>query len=138
MTKEEKIKEAYGDLWEKVKDNIDTDGFVQFKIISHGVTNKMHYEWDFDLDYLSVETSGYSPDIKWRPVSLSGIETNNGWTKIESEEDLPKHMIGCDFIVSGIGFCGYFVDGNFYEATGRLRKNVTHYQPFEKRKYPIY
>lgn len=28
--------------------------------------------------------------IKWRPKSLQGIENNNGWTKIESEADLPN------------------------------------------------
>ena len=27
---------------------------------------------------------------KYRPKSLAGIETNNGWIRIESEDDLPK------------------------------------------------
>lgn len=28
-------------------------------------------------------------DVLFRPKSLQGIETNNGWTRIESEADLP-------------------------------------------------
>lgn len=31
----------------------------------------------------------------WRPISLHGIETNNNWTAILSEKDLPSADIDC-------------------------------------------
>ena len=42
------------------------------------ITDKIDYE---------IEYGGVG---KFRPKSLKGIENNNGWTKIESEEDLPE------------------------------------------------
>ena len=42
------------------------------------ITDKIDYEIEYD---------GVG---KFRPKSLQGIENNNGWIKIESEEDLPE------------------------------------------------
>lgn len=82
MTKEEKIKEAYGSYYEEVKNKIDNNG------------------WLFDsLDFFNEKMTNIDIDHKWhneyeassyRPLQLEGIENNNGWIKIESEADLPK------------------------------------------------
>lgn len=79
MTKTETIKAAYGPHWDKVKDHVDEDGWC--------FNNSLRP--DAKDAYFSYVTN-YKYCDKWRPKSLSGIEDNNGWTKIESEEDLPQ------------------------------------------------
>ncbi len=74
-----------------------------------------------------------------RPKSLQGIENNNGWIKIESEDDLPK----------ADGW--YWVRINGCEPTYQREfstdmifnkycwiKEYTHYQPIVKPEPPIY
>lgn len=82
MRKQEKIQEAYGEYWEQVKDYVDENGWIT--------------TWDL-VSYLGViPKDGFKVKIKGkkikhqdnlhRPKSLKGIENNNGWIKIESEE----------------------------------------------------
>lgn len=97
MTKEDKIKEAWMDL------NIEAHFVVCDKTgWYHGyfcngidditssfgnITDKIDYEIEYD---------GVG---KFRPKSLKGIENNNGWIKIESENDLPKEKgLKCLFL----------------------------------------
>src|SRR5690606_6436052 len=82
--------------------------------------------------------------VCWRPKSLKGIETNNGWIKIESEADLPKSEKLGDaklcFIKSDeyneIGV-GNFSFGTFKTLYGNDYSNITHYQPITKPEPPI-
>lgn len=127
MTKQEKIQESYGEYWQTVKDHIDENG------------------WDIRLKYsVNYKTQDYI--VKGhgvyitRPISLFGIEHNNGWIKIESEDDLPKESGWYDFQVypqraykpnytywhKGATKIGWFVE------------TYTHYQPIIKRQAPIY
>jgi len=87
-TKEEVIKEAYIELigeerFNEMKAYIDDNGWI-------------HY-----LNFPRVE--GINPDDfdllvgMLRPIQLNGIETNNGWTVILSEADLPSENIDCHF-----------------------------------------
>lgn len=77
-TKEEVIKESYGNFWDQVKKHVDDNGWITFdkwfKLIGHKI----------DYDYSSFKLE------KTRPKSLQGIEDNNGWIRVESEEYLPK------------------------------------------------
>ena len=68
--KEEIIKEAYGEYYKLC--NIDINGYSEEAILY------------FYLDELDCKRELF------RPKSLQGIETNNGWIKIENESDLPK------------------------------------------------
>lgn len=78
--KQEAIRLAYGDYWEKCKNYIDKNGWcnVRRKVNFQEITDKLGWETKIGNQYV------------WRPKSLSGIEDNNGWTSILSEEDLPK------------------------------------------------
>ena len=84
-----------------------------------------------------------NPEIHVRPISLQGIENNNGWIRIESEEDLPKEEIDLHFIFEKNNgrFQTFGVWDNklksFYSGALKI-SNVTHYQPIEKPKLPIY
>ena len=81
-----------------------------------------------------------------RPKSLSGIENNNGWIKIKSEDDLPKlTMLNKDnkyWIFNSNGKIGDLPLSwlhTFKEMGKREKTNniITHYQPIIKHKPPI-
>ena len=87
---------------------------------------------DYDLDFNGVG--------KFRPISLKGIEDNNGWIKIESEDDLPNKD-GL-FYLTGFGEVGL---GRFCELkkkfktfNGNVYDGITHYQPIIKPDLPLY
>lgn len=135
--KQKAIREAYGEYWEEVKDYVDENGKL-----------KIHY----------VKLIGNLPtffevldNVYVRPISLQGIETNNGWICIESESDLPS--VDGDYFVNPKGvnnnkhfFIRYWLnakkdyDGNwvFTEYPKEWLELYSHYQPIEKPKPPIY
>ncbi len=128
MTKEEKIKEAWGNYYPTFKENIDSDGWLDSAWLD-----------DMELEYCVKD--GYdrygTKSSFIRPISLLDIENNNGWIKIESEEDLPKkdgkyltHR------ANGIITEEYFHIK--YRYAWQKFYSVTHYQPIEKPKPPIY
>ena len=91
MTKEEKIKEA----WDN-KDGSNKEVWAGYwnynKAKEHGMDKD---GW--------IKVCGYEPGEGMvcdymRPPQLEGIENNNGWIKIESEDDLPKENIECFYI----------------------------------------
>ncbi len=128
LSKQKKIKDVWGELYEKYKDRISLiDGYI------HHRSNKVYdeckslFEISFHPHYVSI----------FRPKSLKGIEDNNGWIKIDNEEDLPKKK--CDLLVYP-EFENQFVF-HFYndkKCKEVLMQNHTHYQPIEKPKPPIY
>ncbi|WP_312364012.1 NUMOD4 motif-containing HNH endonuclease [Sphingobacterium sp.] len=71
-------------------------------------------------------------------VYLDYYKSNNGWTRIESEEDLPKDRIDIWVISNGKVF--YYND--FEPDNDRCKKyvceNYSHYQPIIKPEAPIY
>ena len=130
MTKEEKIKECWGSLWGEVKSHIDENGFV-----SEGVLMPDNFCRNNDVQYIA-------PNFEyWRPKSLSGIENNNGWIKIESEDDLPKDYSTEQF------YLWLWTNNGFYEMQDYKKwklhydhLEITHYQlkPIVKPKPPVY
>jgi hypothetical protein len=131
MKKEEVIKAAYGEHWKTVKSFVDENGWTELQ------------EEDFGYSALSdeIEHFDFEHSNKWRPISLSGIENNNGWIKIEMESDMPKQR-GTDDI--------YIIDelGEVQVASSKLlndrqifnywKATITHYQPINKPKPPLF
>jgi hypothetical protein len=69
---------------------------------------------------------------------------NNGWTKIETKEDLPEHWGEYDVVIRGkIGRATYLrndmwlVDGNDYPKK-TSDHCITHYEQKIKRELPLY
>ncbi len=88
--KEQKIKEAYGEYWDIVKDYTDENGWCDFTFTKD--TNILiPIEMDFKFP-------------KGRPINLKGIANNNGWIKVESEADLPKETIFVECISKAFDF----------------------------------
>lgn len=131
MTKQEKIQEAYGKYWEQVKEYVNKNGWCS---VRRGVG------FDEIISNLSWETRTGN-QYCWRPKTLQGIEDNNGWIKIESEEDLP--------MTNGKIIQYFFVtkSGNITEnGYSDLMKNkkiqyskvYTHYQQIIRPREPLY
>jgi len=68
---------------------------------------------------------------KWRPISLKGIENNNNWIRIESEDDLPK--------IPSFYWCSdkdnALMQVHYEDISVGYH---THYQPIIKPQPPIY
>lgn len=62
MTKEEKIKEAWGEHWDSVKNHHQYDGWIN------------RWAWDFRNDLEMEELNGKNISPLVRPKSLKGIE----------------------------------------------------------------
>lgn len=123
-TKEEVIKEAYGNDWIRLSEQtrdlaLNNYGRIPF----------------FKLEKYSSDSPEYIDCSKGFivPKSLQGIEDNNGWIKIESEADLPKEEFNSVWIKHNDGDVLIIQCSNKY-----LLKNTTHYQPLIKPKPPIY
>lgn len=83
MTKQEVIEKAYGECWNAVKQWVDENGWFNY------ATAQFHLSLFFGTTDYDEITDGYNLEYKQRPKSLDGINNNNGWTKIESNDDLP-------------------------------------------------
>ena len=83
---------------------------------------------DYDIDMSGVG--------KFRPKSLRGIENNNGWIKIQSEEDLPKED-GFYWVIDSEA--SEVVDRYFEKGNHDFFKQFSsHYHPVIKPDLPLY
>lgn len=130
MTKQEKIQEAYGQHWEIVKDYVDNNGQCD-KLSLFKFTN-LRYN---DFDCLFIHTA----NNYMLPKSLQGIEDNNGWIKIESENDLPNDEMDNYWLSNGDHVYNYVYSSDEIEWEYKSNpNNFTHYQPIKKPLKPLY
>lgn len=138
MTKQEKIKESWiGIIGEENFPKIkhDEDGFSDWNCRRYFSRDKDNLFQDKLKQGSKFNNGG---DLLYRPKSLKGIETNNGWIKIESENDLPKEE----------GNYMIFHNQDNMQTSETFSKNIvhklfeynsiTHYKPIQKPKPPIY
>ncbi|GEN74099.1 hypothetical protein [Chryseobacterium lathyri] len=148
MTKQEIIQKAYGKHWEAVKDfvnmedgsccGVEYSGWKQ--INNHPSLNEMGiYQED------NFAKTWYDPHQNkhfWIPISLENIENNNGWIKIESEDNLPTDTNVNYFYCQMGNFSNRSTSAMDLAASYRFYKDsnaeLTHYKPVEKPKPPIY
>lgn len=140
-TKENVIKEAYGEYWESVKDFVNENGWFEYDFYSQNKSKK--YKKAFDFVCENIETECNSNVTVIRPKSLQGIENNNGWIKIQSEEDLPKDEENLDYWVmedEQIVHAKFMHESKkwYCDIDLNLRLLPSHYQPMVKPKPPIY
>ncbi|MCT4263408.1 hypothetical protein HZP32_14920 [Elizabethkingia anophelis] len=138
QNKQQSIKAAYGEHWDKVKDYVNKNGWCDFKAVFGDIGNGK------GLEGIELETmNNYDPKYCYwkRPKSLSGIENNRGWTRIESEEDLPKDRNIEDLLIfTETG--EILVASSKYLSDAEIRrywiKTVSHWQKFVKPNPPIF
>lgn len=133
MTKEEKIQEAYGKYWEGLSIPakncaLKHNGYIGPIISGLG---------EIPRDFVTFN------DLGFRPISVIGIENNNGWVKIYCENDMPQFDCDCFIIdkIKGI------VTGQWKQAPNELEDkkarafwldNATHYKIIDKPVLPFY
>jgi hypothetical protein len=122
MTKEEVIQQAYREYWDGFNNTAKKCALSNNGYISPILENAPE---GIELDYII--------NGAYRPKSLQGIENNNGWIKGTPKEDMYCHILFSDGTQSIDRFLkehGNFICHHYV--------SVTHYQPIEKRKPPIY
>lgn len=127
MSKEEKIKEAYGDLFQECKPN------------ENGWCNVTRFPLDKNIDLW--DGNWIKSGTNYKPKSLQGIEDNNGWIKIESESDLPTKDV--EYYLGKFNKDGVFSQSknnyNLMQAKYALKqKHFTHCQLIGIKQPPIY
>lgn len=134
-TKEEVIREAWGEYYEIVKDEINDNGWYNFFDLD--CTERKRKLWHFENVLMTQSEEGHYI----RPKSLKGIENNNRWISIKSEEDLPKEK-GSYWILSinEDAVSTYFNGIDFVTHYGAYTPLVHtfYYQPIIKPKKPLY
>lgn len=145
QNKQQAIKAAYGEYWDKVKNYVDDNGWIE--LYSYNCyTDTVYTDLTEDLPFLKelgyerkYFNNGHTHYV--RPKSLSGIETNQGWTKIESEEDLPINGMFCKTcFYSG----GKYIEGHIYfrsyeDLKWAFKKEmITHYKKIGSDQPPIF
>jgi len=124
MTKEETIDSAYGNYADISKGLRDENGWIPIGCY-----------------YTYFPQNSERSECGWfeRPKFLQGIENNNGWIKIESEEDLPTTEIDCHIIYNN-NLMTFSVWDNVLKGfyIGIVKQNPTHYQPIIKPQPPLY
>ena len=91
MTKQEKIKEAWiesGFIWDQIKGLINENGWMS---LDSPELKKTLTGYSNAVSECLIKGVGFSgKNFMVVLESLKGIDDNNGWQKIESEDDLPK------------------------------------------------
>lgn len=129
--KEQAIVNAYGDNYGEM---VDENGWATYysKFKERGGIEPFG---EYDVIPLDLYTK------KWRPLSLRGIENNNGWIRIEPDgSNLPtEHDEYNVFDAGHITRASYFVlDKLFVSKDYETLKSATHYKPIEELKKPIF
>ncbi|MDV3630451.1 hypothetical protein [Elizabethkingia anophelis] len=132
--KQQAIKAAYGEFWaglsnEKQKYALENEGWIKVA--------PSQYQMDM-FSRLKINKNTHSV----RPKSLSGIRYNRGWARIESEEDLPKEYKNywCRTYNGDTKILRFDPEFKewYCECNTGLSFTVTHYQPIETPKPPIF
>ena len=148
MTKQEVIQKAWGEIWNELPERQKECALKYDGCVSH---SEYRLELSYDDQNLAIKLNKISKikdswllndQFYFRPKSLSGIENNNGWTLIW-EKVLPFTDIECYFITNENRlYTGKYIfktrcfkdyNGNIYPVY-----TITHYQPIQKPKPPIY
>lgn len=136
MTKEEKIKEAYGEFWQRLSEEQKL-----FALAYDGAVQIGYSEKDKQL-FKDIVKSGLFDQQPTRPKSLQGIKNNNGWTKIKNGNSitLPEYKKGDIYEVWNIETeSGYPCRFTAKEVKKQFDyKHITHYRLVERTKFPIY
>lgn len=134
-TKQEVIEQAYGDHWSSVASSVDENGWCE----SHEAFIPARHR----VAYLKITPKEYlrkgSYHTHWRPGALSGIETNNGWIKIESLDDLPENGLMYK-VVHDNGRIGFSKDTSGWVFTDEegFYASITHYKIYIEDQSPLY
>lgn len=125
------IQDAYGEYWEQLSNEARLEALQNFGWI--------HY-----MDTLSEVGEDLSGCLRMdfedgltRPTVLRGLETNNGWVKVDSADDLPSVDADCRirFHDGSQSVDTYRGDGHFIRNSW---KHISHYKILTDDDSPLY
>lgn len=90
MTKQEAIQKAYGELWEKVKDYVDENGWISRSSCMYLKIEIGKYEAKEIQNFKFYIMPGPYSVMCIRPIELKGLEKNNYWISVTENDLLPK------------------------------------------------
>lgn len=117
--KEKAIQEAYQDKWAQVEHYVDSEGWLDTYVyrVSQSIPCEIHFTGAAE-----------------RPLTLDGIENNNGWTRLDERHP----AITGDYYVCIDGkFDGEIMHSHEIRLSGNPM-NVSHWRPIDPVKPPIY
>lgn len=128
----EAIKNAYGEYWEQVEIFVDEDGWIETDSLYNIKLNPIKFA-PFDVDDIEFISA-------YRPASLKGLESNNGWILLTDRFSLPSAKGHYWFITkNGKITQNYFNPKSKEDEYRQHFLNIfTHYQPITEPKPPIY
>lgn len=133
MTKQEKIKEAYGEDYKFINEFLIGNGFFDGECDDFiHLRRKLYKNGGIDIKIID--------EVQFvRPKSLEGIEHNNNWIKIEDEDCMPYFDFEDLWVFIGdkVKLYSEVVKLRNLES-GYFETDITHYHPIEKPKPPIY
>ncbi len=128
MTKEEKIKEAWGYAWDFI------DGHVKENALYYGWVHKLNINIHFNELNIELQQH-YTDEWLYRPKSLQGIGDNNGWFTLNNvAKEIPIEIDNIELY--NINTCEYYISTDTHEFIEIER--FTHWKPLEKSKYPLF
>lgn len=138
--KQQAIRKAYGEYYDKCEP--DENGWTSLLIKGWNVVEKIQEYYPFfnedEWEYEDNDPFFKSAMVMFRPKSLSGIESNNGWHRIDGPEDLPK--VAGDYRFKRLdnkrNEVAYYIahpDGDKWFALF-----YTHWRPVEEVPEPVY
>jgi len=140
MTKDQKIKEAYGEYFELIENDIQNDEWGCGWLFLHHFKDQKRQSL-FHKIQKNLGRESHPMNYGFRPKPLHGIENNNGWIKIEREDDLPEES-GIYFVFAKTWYKPFYrVDvfcGRLKNSFDNNKSCFTHYQPITKPQPPIY
>jgi len=147
--KQEAIKKAYGDNYELCKP--DENGWIYHKIIGHGKKTFNHpHNFGYADNRTIIETCldhSNPGNYKWRLRSISFIEDNNSWIRIEPDgSNLPAtspQLYNVYYDGSLNSFSKKETDFKFPYSCIKIgimhkQRLITHYKPITPELKPIY
>lgn len=141
MTKEEKIKEAWGEyfacLSNKTKQYILlNNGQVNVYLLPKEDKDMLLEDNDirrYDSDFICTKTDE-GTKFMFRPKSLKGIEDNNGWISLSGEPNEIEWVVNLELYNIKTKEHYFCTDENEFIEIGRF----THYKPIVKSLEPLY
>lgn len=127
--KQEAIKKAYGDNHEIYEKSLTKNGWLKVEYDIYENADRFYF------DFLRHELNADEYECFIRPKSLSAIDDNNGWIRIESEDDLPKESFNYWIFQSDLRAVTM---KDFYDNKKYYGVKATHYRPIVKPLKPLY
>lgn len=132
MTKEEKIKEAFGESWNLLNRSMQ-DHILNVHHWVDRSKNRMNLS-PTDLGFDEATECEVRFEF-WRPIQLKGIEDNNGWKEYNFEA-LPKD-IDCH-VINDDGDIVVLSSNVINSISKNSLVRITHYQTIAKPNPPVY